>query len=116
VASLFSKFIIFLYRNAPFVFYYRTLLNHICCANSATYGIIILLLGGFLIRTMNTIFLIPIKNPSIKDLKEQIAETKKQMEYLWESRGYTDEEVLTTSIELDRLLNLYSSIISKNKK
>jgi hypothetical protein len=32
------------------------------------------------------------------------------MQDLWNERGYTDEAVLTTSIELDKLLNKYQRL------
>ena len=44
---------------------------------------------------------------TLEKLIEQIQITRNQMQQLWDEKGYTDDEVLAASIELDHLLNKY---------
>ncbi len=43
----------------------------------------------------------------LEKLLEQIKIARNRMQQLWEEKGYTDDEVLAASIEVDRLLNEY---------
>jgi hypothetical protein len=47
---------------------------------------------------------------SLETLLEQINFARNRMQQLWDEKGYTDEEVLAASIEVDRLLNAYDRI------
>ncbi len=47
---------------------------------------------------------------SLEILLEQINVARNRMQRLWNEKGYTDEEVLAASIEVDRLLNAYDRI------
>jgi hypothetical protein len=49
-------------------------------------------------------------NNSINHLEKRIKTVRIKMQDLWNERGYTDEAVLTTSIELDKLLNKYQRL------
>ncbi len=53
-------------------------------------------------------------NHSMNKLKEQIEAVRIKMQELWDERGYTDEAVLLTSIELDNLLNQYQRLCNQN--
>lgn len=44
---------------------------------------------------------------SLRLLKEQIKTARHRMQQLWNEKGTTDAQVLTASIELDRLINEY---------
>lgn len=44
-------------------------------------------------------------------LLAQINIARNRMQQLWDERGYTDDEVLAASIEVDRLLNEYQRVI-----
>jgi hypothetical protein len=43
-------------------------------------------------------------------LLEQIRLARARMQELWDKRGYTDDEILAASIEVDRLLNEYDRL------
>jgi hypothetical protein len=43
-------------------------------------------------------------------LQEQIEIARDRMQQLWDEKGYTDDEVLAASIEVDRLLNEYERV------
>ena len=47
---------------------------------------------------------------TLEKLIEQIQISRNQMQQLWDQKGYTDEEVLAASIELDHLLNEYYNV------
>ncbi|HBF39128.1 MAG TPA: aspartyl-phosphate phosphatase Spo0E family protein [Firmicutes bacterium] len=47
---------------------------------------------------------------TLEKLIEQIRISRNQMQQLWDEKGYTDEEVLAASIELDHLLNEYYNV------
>ncbi len=47
---------------------------------------------------------------SLEILLEQINVARNRMQRLWNEKGYTDEDVLAASIEVDRLLNAYDRI------
>lgn len=47
------------------------------------------------------------KDYVLKILEEQIKIARNRMQQLWDEKGYTDDEVLAASIEVDRLLNEY---------
>ena len=47
---------------------------------------------------------------SLEMLLEQINIARNRMQRLWNEKGYTDEEVLAASIEVDHLLNAYDRI------
>jgi hypothetical protein len=47
---------------------------------------------------------------SLEILQDQIKITRDRMQQLWDEKGYTDDEVLVASIEVDRLLNAYDRI------
>ena len=46
-------------------------------------------------------------------LETKITDARKNLHSLWESKGYTDDEVLVASIKLDHLLNQYQRLFSK---
>lgn len=48
---------------------------------------------------------------SLEILLKQIETARHRMQQLWNSKGYTDAEVLYASIEVDRLLNEYERAI-----
>ena len=48
-------------------------------------------------------------------LEQQIAAARRKMETLYAARGYTDELVLTASIELDELLNRHYRSLQSQK-
>lgn len=45
------------------------------------------------------------------DLEIQIKVARRKMEKLWVERGFTDENVLAASVELDQLLNQYQRLL-----
>jgi hypothetical protein len=45
---------------------------------------------------------------SLEILLAQINIARNRMQQLWDKKGYTDEEVLAASIEVDHLLNEYN--------
>ncbi len=47
---------------------------------------------------------------SLEMLLEQINIARNRMQQLWDEKGYTDEDVLAASVEVDRLLNAYNRI------
>ncbi|HOJ77043.1 MAG TPA: aspartyl-phosphate phosphatase Spo0E family protein [Bacillota bacterium] len=47
------------------------------------------------------------------NLEAKITDARKNLHSLWETKGYTDDEVLDASIKLDQLLNQYQRLISK---
>lgn len=47
---------------------------------------------------------------SISHLEKRIKAVRIKMQNLWDERGFTDEAVLITSIELDELLNEYQRL------
>jgi hypothetical protein len=47
---------------------------------------------------------------SLKILEGQIRIARNRMQRLWGEKGYTDDEVLAASIEVDRLLNEYDRV------
>lgn len=67
---------------------------------------------------VNLKFLIKEKKMSsyseIKNLKKKIVATRARMNELWNQRGYTDEEILAVSIELDQLINQYQRLQYKS--
>ena len=52
---------------------------------------------------------------TIHTLEQLIAASRRKLQTLWDSRGFTDPEVLTAGIELDELLNQYQKLSSKTK-
>ncbi len=44
---------------------------------------------------------------NLEKLLEEINKARNRMQRLWAEKGYTDDEVLAASIEVDRLLNEY---------
>lgn len=44
---------------------------------------------------------------SIEILQNQIRTARERMHRLWDERGMTDNDVLSASVELDKLLNEY---------
>ena len=50
---------------------------------------------------------------SMNQLENRIEEVRTMMQNLWNERGYTDEDVLKTSIELDKLLNEYQKFYNQ---
>lgn len=48
-------------------------------------------------------------------LKKQIATVRQRLQTLWNARGYTDEKVLATGIELDNLLNEYHRLQTQRR-
>lgn len=44
---------------------------------------------------------------SLRLLEEQIKTARQRMQRLWNEKGCTDAQVLTASIEVDRLINEY---------
>ena len=44
---------------------------------------------------------------SLEILEKQIKIAHNRMQQLWNEKGYTDNEVLVASIEVDRLMNEY---------
>lgn len=46
-------------------------------------------------------------------LKDQIMITRAKMNEIWNRLGYTDEEVLAVSIELDNLMNQYQQLFAQ---
>lgn len=46
-------------------------------------------------------------------LKDQIKITRAKMNEIWNRLGYTDEEVLAISIELDNLMNQYQQLFAQ---
>ncbi|HOJ76859.1 MAG TPA: aspartyl-phosphate phosphatase Spo0E family protein [Bacillota bacterium] len=46
-------------------------------------------------------------------LKDQIKITRAKMNEIWNRLGYTDEEVLAVSIELDNLMNQYQQLFAQ---
>lgn len=53
---------------------------------------------------------------SIDQLEKRIKTVRKKMQNLWNERGYTDEAVLTASIELDELLNEYQQMVGRGRE
>jgi hypothetical protein len=51
---------------------------------------------------------------SLSQLEDRIEEVRTMMQNLWNERGYTDEDVLKTSVELDKLLNEYQRLYCQN--
>ncbi len=49
----------------------------------------------------------------MNQLENRIEEVLTMMQNLWNERGYTDEDVLKTSIELDKLLNEYQKLYNQ---
>ncbi len=47
---------------------------------------------------------------SLETLPEQINIARNRMQWLWDERGYTDEDVFAAGIEVPRLLNAYDRI------
>jgi hypothetical protein len=58
----------------------------------------------FIYMAMNAIF----------KLENKIEAVRLRMQELWNERGYTDDAVLITSIELDNLLNEYQRLCNQN--
>ena len=52
---------------------------------------------------------------TILTLEQQIAASRRKLQTLWDSRGFTDPEVLAAGIELDKLLNQYQKFSSQTK-
>ena len=48
-------------------------------------------------------------------LKKQTATVRQRLQTLWNARGYTDEKVLATGIELDNLLNEYHRLQTQRR-
>lgn len=51
-----------------------------------------------------------ISSVTLEKILEQIKIARNRMQQLWDEKGYTDDEVLVASIEVDRLLNAYDRI------
>ncbi|NLW56995.1 MAG: aspartyl-phosphate phosphatase Spo0E family protein [Firmicutes bacterium] len=47
------------------------------------------------------------KKEQINLLKQEIARVRQHLQNLWNIRGYTDQDVLKASLELDLLINKY---------
>jgi hypothetical protein len=47
---------------------------------------------------------------TLEKLLEQIKIARDRMQQLWDEKGYTDDEVLAASIDVDRLLNEYDRV------
>jgi Spo0E like sporulation regulatory protein. len=49
----------------------------------------------------------------LSELQKQITLCRHRMQELWDTKGYTDPEILAASIELDELLNQYHFLQSQ---
>lgn len=50
------------------------------------------------------------KQRQIAQLEIKITHARKNLNLLWDAKGYTDAEVLDASIKLDQLLNQYDRL------
>jgi hypothetical protein len=53
------------------------------------------------------------KENSLTEIEKRLNAAKKHIVQLWETKGYTDWEILVTAKEIDRLLNWYEEIRRK---
>ena len=53
-----------------------------------------------------------ISSVTLEKLLEQINSARNRMQQLWEEKGYTDDQVLAASIEVDHLLNEYNRVLA----
>lgn len=56
------------------------------------------------------------KQVQMAKLQSKITHARKNLHSLWETKGYTDNEVLEASIKLDQLLNQYQRLFPKEKE
>lgn len=47
----------------------------------------------------------PKNTKTLQTLERQIAASRKKLQTLWDTRGFTDADVLAASMELDQLIN-----------
>ncbi len=52
---------------------------------------------------------------TLQSLEKKIAVSRRKLQELWNTRGFTDMEVLVASVELDILLNLYQKQKSRGE-
>lgn len=56
------------------------------------------------------------KRKQINALKQEINDVRYRLQTYWNSRGYTDADVLKIGIELDLLLNEYQQLVDEKPK
>lgn len=56
------------------------------------------------------------KRKQINALKQEINDVRYRLQTYWNTRGYTDADVLKIGIELDLLLNEYQQLVDEKPK
>ncbi|NLW59152.1 MAG: aspartyl-phosphate phosphatase Spo0E family protein [Firmicutes bacterium] len=56
------------------------------------------------------------KRKQLNALKQEINHVRHLLQTSWNTRGYTDAEVLKLSIELDLLINKYQQLVDQKPK
>ena len=56
------------------------------------------------------------KRKQINALKQEINDVRYRLHTYWNTRGYTDADVLKIGIELDLLLNEYQQLVDEKPK
>lgn len=56
------------------------------------------------------------KRKQINALKQEINDVRYRLQAYWNTRGYTDADVLKIGIELDLLLNEYQQLVDEKPK
>ena len=56
------------------------------------------------------------KRKQINALKQEINDVRYRLQTYWNTRGYTDADVLKIGIELDLLLNEYQQLVDDKPK
>lgn len=56
------------------------------------------------------------RRKQINALKQEIHSVRHRLQAYWNTRGYTDPDVLKVSIELDLLLNEYQRLLDQKPK